>query len=338
MDYDLEKALNLAQSDDLAKDLKEFQGMAKAIITKGRDTARSFRQAADTLDKLWKAANEGHAAGTSVSIVGGLLTIGGGVATLLSAGAATPLLLLGMGAGFAGAGVNVVASYIEASINSEEIKKAEKDWKETLDCINNAKIIVQQRLESKESTRLLFRLLAERHSGLELNSFARRLIPVLETGCTVLQQSVGRSGVRAATKAGTQAADDVAQVVAKAGAQAADDVAQAAAKVATQAADDVAQAAAKVATQAADDVTQAAAKAASQAADDVAQAGAKAGANAGKLAGKVIIGVSAVFLVWDLYDLHFTVRSLLNKKGSETAKVLRAKADELDKLCSSVEL
>lgn len=135
-------------------------------------------------------------------------------------------------------------------------------------------------------------------------------------------------------KAGIQAADDVAQVVAKAAAQAVDDVAQAAVKVGAQAADDVAQAVVKVAAQATDNVPQAAAKASAQAADDITQAGAKAGANAGKVAGGVIIGVSAVFLAWDLYDLHFTIRGLLDKKGSDAAKALRAKADELDKICS----
>ena len=136
------------------------------------------------------------------------------------------------------------------------------------------------------------------------------------------------------TKAGTQAADKAAQAVAKAASQAVDDVAQTLAKVGTQAADDVAQAVAKVAAQATDDVGQAAVKASAQAADDIAQAGAKAGSNAGKVAGGVIIGVSAVFLLWDLYDLHFTRRDLLKNKGSDAAKELRAKADKLDKICS----
>jgi len=67
---------------------------------------------------------------------------------------------------------------------------------------------------------------------------------------------------------------------------------------------------------------------------DITQAGTKVGANASKVAGRVIIVVSAVFLTWDIYDLYFTIRGLLNEKGSDAVKALRAKADELDKICS----
>ena len=57
--------------------------------------------------------------------------------------------------------------------------------------------------------------------------------------------------------------------------------------------------------------------------------------NAGtKLIGKVIIGVSAAFLVWDAIDLRLSINDLVKKKGSDAAKVLRAKADQLDKICS----
>ena len=342
MEGDLERSLHSAQSlsdvvldaagPEVAEDLRELQGMEKDIIINARDTVRSFRQAADSLDELWKTTNKGHAAGTATSIVGGLLTLGGGIATIMSAGAASPLLLLGMGAGFTGGGINVVTSYIEASLNSKHIQRAERDWMKTLDLINNAKSTLQSWLDSRESTRLLFRLLEERHLKLE---FVRRFAPSLFIGCTALQQSAGKTGAQAVAKAGTQAADDVAQAVVKASAQAVDDVAQVAAKTGAQAADDVArQAITKVAAQATDDVAQAAAKASAQAADDIAQAGAKAGAKAGKVAGGVIIGVSAVFLVWDVFDLSFTIRDLLNNKGSDAAKLLRVKADELEKICS----
>lgn len=342
MEVDLNEVLSLAlqlgdevledeSAQQVAENLRGLQGMAKKATEKAKDTARSFRQAADTLDYLWKASNKGHAFGTSIGIVGGLLTLGGGIATIMSAGAASPLLLLGMGAGFTGAGINGVSSYIEASMNSTSIQKAEKDWMETLKCINNVKSTVQS-LQSQESTMLLFKLLAERHLKLE---FARRFTPSVVIGCTALVHSAGKTGAQAVAKAGTQAADKAAKAVAKAAAQAVDDVAQTAAKIGAQTADDVAQAVAKVAAQATDDVGQVAVKASAQAADDIAQAGVKAGSNAGKVAGGVIIGVSAVFLVWDVFDLHFTIRDLVKKKGSDAAKALRAKADELDKICSS---
>ena len=54
------------------------------------------------------------------------------------------------------------------------------------------------------------------------------------------------------------------------------------------------------------------------------------GQNSFRLAGQVIIGVSAAFLVWDAIDLGFTVSDLIRKKGSQAAKGLREKADLLE--------
>merc|ERR1712013_331825 len=54
------------------------------------------------------------------------------------------------------------------------------------------------------------------------------------------------------------------------------------------------------------------------------------GQNSFKMAGQVIIGVSAAFLVWDAIDLGFTISDLVRKKGSQSAKVLREKAAMLE--------
>ena len=54
------------------------------------------------------------------------------------------------------------------------------------------------------------------------------------------------------------------------------------------------------------------------------------GQNSTRLAGKVIVGVSAAFLVWDTIDLGLTIADLIRKKGSQAAKILREKADELE--------
>ena len=44
----------------------------------------------------------------------------------------------------------------------------------------------------------------------------------------------------------------------------------------------------------------------------------------------MIIGVSAAFLVWDAIDLGVTLTDLIRKKGSQAAKILRDKADQLE--------
>ena len=62
-----------------------------------------------------------------------------------------------------------------------------------------------------------------------------------------------------------------------------------------------------------------------QVADDVAQASAKAGS---KSAG--LITANTAFLVVDCIDWAFTIRDLIENKGSEAAGFLRRKAKELE--------
>lgn len=54
------------------------------------------------------------------------------------------------------------------------------------------------------------------------------------------------------------------------------------------------------------------------------------GQNSINVAGQVIIGISAAFLVWDAIDLGFTISDLVRKEGSHAAKVLREKAKTLE--------
>ena len=277
-------ALSEDETEQQTKEyLHQLQGMTTETINLTRKTVWRFRQAADTLDFLWKNCKKTHMAGTTAGILGGALSIGGGIATIFSAGAATPLLLLGIGLGFAGASTNVVVSYIEAAMNSNEIKKAEKEWQETVDRLN----IMEKNLQEwmKKSGKLSV--------GVDdLLHLVRRLTPNGVAAFCALMAEL--QGTGQATAAGAQGA-------AKAGAPLADDA------------------------------LGAAAKAGAQSADDFAGAGAKVGA---KALGKVIIGVSAFFLVIDVIDLGFTIKDLVEKNGSDAAMFLRAKADQLEEICS----
>ena len=72
-----------------------------------------------------------------------------------------------------------------------------------------------------------------------------------------------------------------------------------------------------------------------QTAGDVAQSSIKAGSQAGsKLAGGLIFGLSAVFLMWDVKDLRSTITDLYldENERSELAKLLRQKASELENI------
>jgi len=54
------------------------------------------------------------------------------------------------------------------------------------------------------------------------------------------------------------------------------------------------------------------------------------GQNGTRLAGQVIVGVSAAFLVWDAIDLGWNVTELIRMKGSQAGRILRDKANELE--------
>ena len=314
MDRELEEIIgkiNLLPEDEKQqdrRDLRELQEKTEKMNSHAKETIESLRAAAKKLDDVWKDCKISHAVGTSVAILGGLLTIGGGIATVLTAGAATPLLIAGLCVGGAGAATNLGTAIVEAVINSAEIKEAEKHLGETIDSVNKVNRIVQEVLMIKERVRLIY--IYNLAKTLELRS------PVV---LKILRELVFPSA-GTPTKMVIQVTEKV-----MACAQA---TSQASVKAATQGS---AQGAGKAAAQSVDDVVRATGQAGAQAADDVVQAGARAGSEAvGEVVGKVIIVVNVAFVVWDAIDLGFTIRDLVENKGSEAAKVLRQKADKLE--------
>ena len=277
-------------------------------------TADSFRAAADKLDQVWRDCKIAHAAGTTGGIISGCLALGG---IVMSGGAATPFLLAGLGFGVGGAVTNIGTSCVEASINSSEIEKAEKLWREALDSINVVTTTVQSWLNKKEMARIGYILyLAEAFEFVDpvlLNLLHDMVSTAFGIPINILKKL---SAAAAPSKAGAKLLTEVGAQGGKGIAQLADDAAQVG-KTGLQVADDMAQVG----------------KAGLQASDDVAQAGAKAGSKtAGKYAGKVLIAANIAFLMVDCIDLGFTVRDLVKNKGSEAAKDLRRKAKQLEDL------
>ena len=277
-------------------------------------TVDSFRAAADKLDQVWRDCKIAHAAGTTGGIISGCLALGG---IIMSGGAATPFLLAGLGFGVGGAVTNIGTSCVEASINSSEIEKAEKLWREALDSINVVTTTVQSWLDKKEMARIAYILyLAEAFEFVDpvlLNLLHDVVSTVFGIPINILKRL---SAAAAPSKAGAKLLTEVGAQGGKGIAQLADDAAQVG-KTGLQVADDMAQVG----------------KAGLQASDDVAQAGAKAGSkSAGKYAGKVLIAANIAFLMVDCIDLGFTVRDLVKNKGSEAAKDLRRKAKQLEDL------
>ena len=317
--------LSVDQSQLDATDAIEFKDKAEVMFHNVNKALKSLHAAADKLDEAWSTAKITRVSGTSFGIVGGVLTIIGGVATVMTAGAATPLLAAGMGAGVIGAGTNIVGNIKESLINSKEIKKAESDLMKALESITNVKGAIHEWLEHKKISTLhkIYKmaeakrwskpvikllgviLLAAKEAYKESQAFAGPAAKFVasEAGKAAVKSAgiagiAGIAGVGAAGKAGAKSAGKAgAESTGKAGAKAAG-------------------------------------KAGAGAADDVLQAGIKAG---GKLAGGFIIGISTVFLTWDIIDLGCTIRDLVEKKGSDAAKDLRQKAEILKKIMEQLE-
>lgn len=135
--------LSVGQSQLDEEDAERFRKIAEVMFPKVEKAVQGLRTAADRLDKVWTTK-------CSVGILGGFITVFGGIATVMTAGAATPLLASsGMVIGVMGAGTTVTGRIIELFINSKEIKKAESDLEEALDSIRHVQAIMEGWLEKK---------------------------------------------------------------------------------------------------------------------------------------------------------------------------------------------
>ena len=319
--------LSVDQSHSDMKDAEKLNDNAEVMFRKVKEAVQSLRAAADKLDEAWSDGKITRIGGTSVGVVGGVLTIIGGVATILTLGAATPLLVTGISFGVIGAGTNIAGNIKESLINSKEIKKADSDLKEALDSIKNVNGTIDKWLEHKDVSRLrnICKLAEAKSWGKPVcKLFCMILLAAEEAykesqafagpAAKFVASEAGNAGIKATGKAGVGAAG-------KAGAKSAG---KARAKAAGKAG-------AKSAGKA---TAKAARKAGAEAADDVLQAGMKAG---GKLAGGFIIGISTVFLTCDIIDLGCTIRDLVEKKGSDAAKELKQKAEILENIMKEYE-
>ena len=279
------------------ENLRTLDERAKKVTLKVKKTVKSLRAAAEKLDDVWAKHYIAHACGTSFGVIGGFLTVGGGIATLMTAGAASPLLMAGLSFGVTGASTNVIAKVLESLNNSHVITEANKDLKEANESIAKMKNEVEDLDKEVESYKLYMYDFAVYHLNPSLKFLAAFLY-----------------------------ARGIVDVTGKKVATAGQVCVQATVKVTAETTANGVKAATETMTEAS---AEGLAKVCGQTADDVVQAGAKTGC---KTAGKVIIGLGVAMLMWDAIDLGFTINDLVKNKGSEAAKHLREKADELEAL------
>ena len=214
--------------------------------------------------------------GTSVSLVGGGLTIAGGILTIATAGVATPILIAGIATGSVGAAANIGTSIVEKLLHSKQIKDLnvafERDKMLTTKFERQIEAVKRHR-DSPHLSLLYYSIkefLGPEH--LLMTILKEVLLSGLEKGAEsrqVQQNSLLREESR----------DGVRFSPLDAGA--------------------------------------------------LVEGGKVIGQNSFRMAGQVIIGVSAAFLVWDAIDLGFTISDLVRRQGSKSAQVLRDKANLL---------
>lgn len=235
------------------------------------------------------------------------MTIGGGIATVLTAGAASPLLITGISLGAAGAGTNLGTAAVEAAINSAKLQEVEKALQGADELTKKVKEQIHEWKATKNELRLYFLAwLAVQLFG--QNHIVVQLIQSVLVSVGISADIIFKICAEAAIKTASG-------VAAKAGAGAAT------ISAVETAAGALLNSAPKVLAGATEGAT----------AGKAGRAGAAMGA---KAAGGVIIGVSSVFLVWDAVDLGFNIRDLVKDKGCEAAPYLREKAKELEESLS----
>lgn len=197
--------LSEAEKQQDREDLEELRVKAENVISKARHTVTSFLKAADKLDEVWKNCSKVRAAGRA-GTVGGLAAIAVGGVTVATGGTALPFFIGGLVAAGGGAVTTVRTSIYEADINLSEIEKAEKDFQETLDAVENVNNI-ETWLANKEEKRLshICCLAKQEYSNpAVIEILQKKVEPRLRTSVTLLDSAMfsamdpnGKEGVRA---------------------------------------------------------------------------------------------------------------------------------------------
>lgn len=327
--------MNQEEMQQLVEEVQDVAIRVHEMNVSLENAVKQLRAAADYLDKVWKDCKKASAVGTSVEITGGVLTILGALATVMTVGAATPLLVAGTAFGMAGATTNLGTMTVEAIINSTVIRQANR----AVEAAHSTIQAVGQRINRLKSgnslAQLVFRglvigmlddsqLVASLLKGCDLlSSVSSPIVDALKAGIMVVN-----GGTKALAKAGTEVVSEATEsMVAKEGAKA---VTKAGTEAAYEAAGSMV---AKGGTKA---IAKAGTEAASEAAESaVAKGGSTAVGKAGiqggaKAAGGVVMGISAFFLILDVIDLSHTVSDIVNNEGSNAARSLRAKADKYE--------
>jgi len=304
----------LSQEDaqQLVNQVQDAADKVNEMKFRTENSAKHLRDVANQLDNIWKDCRKASAAGLGASTVGSLLSILGGIATIMSSGAASPLLVAGVTMGMAGTLTNLGTHLVEELLNSPIVKEAEEAVQEANRAINNVKMVIKGLRVAKSQLQLAFlstlaiRMLGKDHLLVAfLNDVvhSKVLAKVLPSVMEALPAIKGLA-VGTVEKAASAAPGGLAKVTLGEG----------------------------IAINAGAELTVKSVKLVSEeAGNTVMKSGTEAVTKtAAKEAGKVIIGANVVFFFLETMDLAFTVRDIVKNKGCDAARTLRRKANEYE--------
>jgi len=320
------------EKEDFEDDIRCLSGSIRQLVDARMDTISKLKVSAEYLDSIWLRCRVSRTMGTSASVVGGGLTIAGGILTTLTAGAAAPILIAGIATSSVGAATNIGTSLVEKIVNSRQIKDMnaafERDKDITLKLESQVESIKQYK-ESQHLQKLLLHiqdLLGKNHLLLTiLQGILLHDMTSSESLSAGLMSHGASVAIVAAQEDGTVTTSTVPSIktVVATGLTAA---------VANQGVSSqvMVSSGSSGATKLFKQTSQDAVKYSPLDAGVLVEGGKVISQNSIKVAGQVIIGISAAFLVWDAIDLGFTITDLVRKRGSQAAKVLREKAETLE--------
>ena len=158
------------------KDLEEIHVKMMEMNSKFLENANSLRGAAKELDQVWKDCKKARYVSTG-ALLGGILMVGGGIATLMTAGIAAPFLATGISLVVGGAVTKVGTVICEQIKNSKEIKKADDLLSKLLAGISEIDEIARSKLGTKGEKNLLYlRYVAQNQ---ELNDPIKKMLSEL---------------------------------------------------------------------------------------------------------------------------------------------------------------
>ena len=273
------------EKEDFEADLLSLSCSVRQLVDARTETIQKLRASAAYLDSVWLRCRVSRTMGTSASVVGGGLTIAGGVLTTLTAGAAAPVLIAGLATSSLGAATNIGASLVEKIVNSKQIREMNSAFSRDKEITLKLESQLEEMKQYRRSENLqcllehLEAVLGPQHLLVAIlrGSLAHNLNTRHSLAAGLSSQGENTAMVEGDSQ-GEQ--EEVNYNPLDAGV--------------------------------------------------LVEGGKVIGQNSIRVAGQVIIGISAAFLVWDVIDLGFTITDLVKKQGSKAARTLKQKAEMLE--------